>query len=104
MTNARGVCPTCLKERRLTPQRQVLATHTFDGVKCEGSGSKPSKITRLASEPQGSSAAIPASIDTRIGTESGKCQECGQESGRWIALTSSSRRTLTPRGVHVPAA
>lgn len=59
MASARGICPTCLKERRLTPQRQVLTTHNVDGVKCEGSGSKPSEITRLASGAHPSSGSAP---------------------------------------------
>jgi hypothetical protein len=59
VTSARGICPTCLKEGRLTPQRQLLATHDVDGVKCEGSGSKPSEITRLASGAHPSSGSAP---------------------------------------------
>jgi hypothetical protein len=48
MKNARGICPTCLRERGLTPQRQAITAHKVDGVACEGSGSQPSEITRLA--------------------------------------------------------
>lgn len=49
--SARGVCPTCLKEKRLTAHRQLIASHVFNGEKCQGSGQEPTRVTKTAAVP-----------------------------------------------------
>lgn len=44
--SGRGICPTCMKEKRLTSQRQLIASHVFGGDKCQGSGAEPTRITK----------------------------------------------------------
>ena len=69
MTMAHGICPTCQQEIRLTgltPQRQVIAAHQFQGNKCEGSGSQSYEITR--SSDMGSTKADAATWIPRVTT------------------------------------
>ena len=41
-----GECPDCGLEKRLTPKKRLVASHTHRGTKCAGSGLEPVRVTR----------------------------------------------------------